>query len=49
MTADPEWLGVKNGIRSDPRGFTGAYGSIKKDTVAYGSGTCIRTHDMWVL
>jgi hypothetical protein len=41
--------GVTNGIRADPRGFTGAYGSVEKDTVAYGSGTWVRTHDVWVL
>jgi hypothetical protein len=31
--------GVTNGIRADPHGFTDAYGLVKKDTVAYGSGT----------
>jgi hypothetical protein len=41
--------GVTNGIRADPRSFTGAYGSVEKDTVAYGSGTWVRTHDAWVL
>jgi hypothetical protein len=41
--------GVTNGIRADPRGFTGAYGSVKKDTMAYGPGTWVRTHDAWVL
>jgi hypothetical protein len=41
--------GVTNGIRADPRDFTGAYGSVEKDTVAYGSGTWVRTHDVWVL
>jgi hypothetical protein len=30
-------------------GFTGAYGSGEKDTVAYGSGTWVCTHDVWVL
>jgi hypothetical protein len=40
---------VTNGIKADPRGFTGTYESVEKDTVAYGSGTWIRTHDMWVL
>ena len=39
--------GVTIGIRADPRGFTGAYGSVEKDTVAYGSGTRVRTHDAW--
>jgi hypothetical protein len=43
-----DW-GVTNGIRVDPRGITGAYGSVKKDTMAYGSGTWVRTHDVWVL
>jgi hypothetical protein len=37
--------GVTNGIRADPRGFMGAYGSVVKDTVAYGSGTWVHTHD----
>jgi hypothetical protein len=41
--------GVTNGIRADPRGFMGAYGSVEKDTMAYGSGTWVRTHDAWVL
>jgi hypothetical protein len=36
---DPKWLSVTNGIRVDPRGFTGAYGLFEKDTVAYRSGT----------
>jgi hypothetical protein len=26
----------------------GAYGSVEKDPVAYGSGTWVRTHDAWV-
>jgi hypothetical protein len=30
--------GVTNGIIPDPRGFTDAYGSVQKNTVAYGSG-----------
>jgi hypothetical protein len=41
--------GATNGIRADPRGFMSAYGSIEKDTVAYGSGTWVCTHDAWVL
>jgi hypothetical protein len=41
--------GVINDIRADPRGFTGAYGSVEKDTVAYWLGTWVRTHDAWVL
>jgi hypothetical protein len=41
--------GARNGIRVDPRGFKGAYGSVEKDTVAYGSGTWVRTYDAWVL
>jgi hypothetical protein len=48
-TARPRGLGIINGIRADPRGFTDVYGSVEKDTVAYGSGTWIRTHDVWVL
>jgi hypothetical protein len=31
--------GVTNSIRANPRGFTSAYGSVEKDTVAYGSRT----------
>jgi hypothetical protein len=27
----------------------GVCGSVEKDTVAYGSGTWVRTHDVWVL
>jgi hypothetical protein len=41
--------GVTNGIRADPRSFMGVCGSVEKDTVAYGSGTWVRTHDAWVL
>jgi hypothetical protein len=41
--------GVTNSIRADPRGFTGAYGSVEKDTVVYRSETWVRTHDTWVL
>jgi hypothetical protein len=37
--------GVTNGIRADPRGFMGAYGSVEKDT----TGTWVRKHDAWVL
>jgi hypothetical protein len=40
---------MTNGIRADPHGFTDVYGSVEKDTVAYGSGTCVHTHDVWVL
>jgi hypothetical protein len=40
---------VTNGIRADPRSFTGTYESVEKYTVAYGSGTWLRTHDAWVL
>jgi hypothetical protein len=36
---------VTHGIRVDPCGFTGAYGSVEKDTVAYGSGSWVHTHD----
>jgi hypothetical protein len=41
--------GVTNGIRADARSFTGAYGSVEKDTVVYGSGKWVCTHDVWVL
>jgi hypothetical protein len=41
--------GVINGIRADPRGFTGAYGSVEKDTMTYRSGTWVRMRDVWVL
>jgi hypothetical protein len=27
--------------------FTGAYRSVEKDTVAYGSGMWVRTYDAW--
>jgi hypothetical protein len=43
-----DW-GITNDIRADPHGFTGVYVSVEKDTVAYGSGTWVRTHDTWVL
>jgi hypothetical protein len=46
--AQRDW-GVTNGIRADPRGLTGAYVSIEKDTVADGSGMWVRMHDAWVL
>jgi hypothetical protein len=45
-------LGVShiiNGIRADHRSFTGMYWSVKKDTVTFGSGAWVRTHDAWVL
>jgi hypothetical protein len=38
--------GVTNGIRVDPHGFTGTYGSVEKDTVVYGSETWVCTHDV---
>jgi hypothetical protein len=41
--------GVTNGIRADPHGFTDAYGLVKKDTIAYVSGTWVHTHDALVL
>jgi hypothetical protein len=41
--------GVTNGIRVDPCGFTDAYGSVEKDTVAYGSGMWVHMYDAWVL
>jgi hypothetical protein len=41
--------GVTNGIRADSHGFTGAYRSVDKDTVAYGLRTWVHTHDAWVL
>jgi hypothetical protein len=48
-TARPRVAGVFiNGIKADPRGFMGPYGSVEKDTVTYGSGTWVRTHDAWV-
>jgi hypothetical protein len=43
-----DW-GVTNGIRADTRSFTGVYKSVNKDTVAYGSGMWVCTHDVWVL
>jgi hypothetical protein len=45
-TARSEVAGVLQiGTRADPRGFTGAYKSVEKDTVAYESGTWVHTHD----
>jgi hypothetical protein len=46
--AQSDW-GVTNDIRADLRGFTGTYGLVVKDMVAYGSGTWVRMHDAWVL
>jgi hypothetical protein len=43
-----DW-GVTNGIRADPRGFTGAHVSVEKDMIAYGSETWVRTHNVWIL
>jgi hypothetical protein len=40
---------VTNDIGANPCGFTGAYRSVEKDTIAYGSGSWVRTHDAWVL
>jgi hypothetical protein len=40
---------VINDIRANPRDFTDAYISVEKDTVVYGLGTWVRTHDAWVL
>jgi hypothetical protein len=41
--------GVINGIRAESRDFMNAYGSVEKDTVAYGSDTWVCTHDVLVL
>jgi hypothetical protein len=41
--------GVTNGIRANPRSFIGTYESIEKDTMTYGLGTWVRTHDAWIL
>jgi hypothetical protein len=40
---------VINGIRADSHGFTDAYWSVEKDTIAYRSETCVHTHNAWVL
>jgi hypothetical protein len=40
---------LQNGIRVDTHGFTGTYESVEKDTVTYGPGTWVRTHNAWVL
>jgi hypothetical protein len=37
--------GVTNGIRADPHSFTDVYGSVDKDTIAYGSGAWVRMYD----
>jgi hypothetical protein len=39
--------GVAIGIKVDPHGFTGVYGSVEKDTLAYGSATWICMHVAW--
>jgi hypothetical protein len=41
--------GVTIGIRADLWGFTGAYLSAETDTIVYGSGMWIHTHDEWVI
>jgi hypothetical protein len=49
-TVRAEVAGVlQNGIRVDPGGFTGAYESVEKDTMAYGLETWVCPHDVWVL
>jgi hypothetical protein len=40
--ARSDW-GVTNGIRADPHDFTGSYGSVENGTIAYESGTWVRT------
>jgi hypothetical protein len=39
-----DW-GVINGIRVNHHDFTGVYRSVKNDTIVYGSGMWVRTHD----
>jgi hypothetical protein len=41
--------GVTNSIIADPRDFTGAYGSVEKDTMPYVSETWVHTHDEWII
>jgi hypothetical protein len=43
-----DWC-VTNGIRADPHYFTGAYESVEKDTVVYGSVTWVHTYDAQVM
>jgi hypothetical protein len=36
-------------MKANPHGFMDTYVSVEKDTVAYGSGTWVCTHDALVL
>jgi hypothetical protein len=38
--------GVTNGIRAGNHDFTGAYGSVEKETVAYRSRTWVHMYDV---
>jgi hypothetical protein len=42
-------VGCYKWYQSRPSDFTGAYGSVEKDMVAYGSGMWVRMHNAWVL
>jgi hypothetical protein len=41
--------GITNGIRADSHDFMGVYRSVKKNMIAYGSGTWVHMNDAWVL
>jgi hypothetical protein len=48
-TAKPGVVGVLQMVSEPTLTVSRAYRSVEKDTVAYGSGTWVRTHDAWVL
>jgi hypothetical protein len=41
--------GVTNGIKADPHVFTGMYGPVEKDAIAYMSGMWVHMHDVWIV
>jgi hypothetical protein len=48
-TAKPGVVGVLQMVSEPTLTVSRAYRSVEKDTVAYGSGTWVRMHDVWVL
>jgi hypothetical protein len=48
-TARLGMAGMLQMVSVDPHSFTGVYVSVENDTVAYGAGTWVHTHDAWVL
>jgi hypothetical protein len=48
-TVRPGVIGVSQMVSEPTLTVSRAYRSIEKDTVVYGSGTWIHTHNVWVL